>query len=99
MLSADQQNDVGQKGDVTKRMEEKKTTKKKDYKTTQSYAKVKKVGQFVVSQWLSLGFALACLLAHLFPCKHHYLSSIHKVQSTELNVSCSCRGPWWNYQV
>lgn len=32
-------------------------------------AKLRKVADFVISQWLTIGFGLACLLGHFFPRK------------------------------
>ena len=29
----------------------------------------KRIWRFVVGQWLTIGFGLACLLAHFFPCE------------------------------
>lgn len=39
----------------------------------------KKVWDFVAGQWLTIGFGLACLLAHFFPCKYTHPSSSSQV--------------------
>lgn len=37
-------------------------------------AKFWKIVNFIKEQWIILGFAFACVMAYLFPCKSHPLN-------------------------
>lgn len=49
---------------------------KKDPEEEKPPSTIRKIFDFVAGQWLTIGFGLACLFAHFFPCKYIFVSSL-----------------------